>query len=155
MAQGRKGISQRLREAGHTKKRLSAPISLGSPATEPPEGITDDVDALEVWHEVCKSLIADGLFKLTDRSTIERYAVAMSINRQAARIVLKGGWSQQAKSGYSAVTSQFTAFDKSSRLCVALEKQLGLTVDARKSLRLREGDAEADELEEFLAQHDK
>ena len=151
--QGKKRISQRLREAGHSKKRLSAPLSADSEAGQPPATILEDVDALEVWHEVVNSLAADGIFKVTDRPTIERYAVSMSVNRQAARTIIKGGWTFQCKSGYSSVTAAWATFDKSSRICNALEKQLGLSVEARKSLALREGDTEQDELAEFLALH--
>ena len=148
--QGKKRISQRLREAGHAAPRLNAPVAVGDPMTCPPKTVIDSRPALAVWNRVVRILCEQGSFQETDRHALERYCIAQSICHQADEKLLAGGWSQKCASGYQQMSAEFSAFDKASRCCNSLEKLLGLSVEARRSLRLKEGDDAADELAEFL-----
>lgn len=151
---GHKSVRQRLEEAGHLTKPGVGSITFGSVETSPPEAICDDAEAVATWNRVCRVLCAAGRFQVSDRHTIERLAVAQSTAVRAGKLLLEGGWTQKTQSGYDAVTSCFTVFDKSSRQATALERSLGVSVLSRASLQGAEAGEGADELQSFLAEYE-
>ena len=151
MPRGRKPPAKRLQDNGFKLPQTGTiPTQYGDESTKPPQNVAEDPHAIEAWETVVRTLVSNGTWQVSDRLACQRYAIAHAACCHAENEVLAGKLTQTSQSGYTAISAPLIAWGKASKICDALEKALGLSVDARRALSL-EATPPEDELEEFLS----
>ena len=153
MPRGRRSKAKRLQDEGHQiSTNNTCLIRYGDESTQPPPSISEDPAAMDCWELTCQTLIAAGTFQASDRLAIQRYATAHSATCHAEAQVLEGKLIQETSTGYTAISAALIAWSKAAKICESAEKQLGLSVDARRALSL-DAAPPTDELDAFLQEN--
>ena len=153
MPKGRRSPATRLAKAGFKSPNNSANRTIyGDPETKPPQNVASDPFALEIWQRTVETLIASGTWQASDRHAVERYSVAQACCIHCEKAVLEGDIIQTTKTGYTQISGAMCAYAKAAKIAEGCEKQLGISVDARRALSLANA-PEADELDRFLAEN--
>lgn len=152
MPKGRRNPTTRLAKEGYKASQISPnSANYGDPETLPPENVAADPYAVECWEATVRTLIANNTWQPTDRQAVQRYSIATAACCHCeAQVLNVGSLVQTTKTGYTAVGAPLVAWSKAAKVAEAAEKQLGLSVDARRALSLS-NIPEADEFEQFLA----
>ena len=154
MPKGRRNPATRLAKEGYKDSQISANSTIyGDKETIPPQNVANDLFALECWEATVKTLIANGSWQVTDRQAVQRYSIATAACCHCeAQVLNVGSLVQTTKTGYTAVGAPLVAWSKAAKVAEAAEKQLGLSVDARRALSLS-NNPKADEFDLFLAEN--
>lgn len=154
MPKGRRSPATRLAKEGHKLPSISANSAIyGDTETEAPENVASDPYAMECWERTVRTLIANGTWQPADRHAVQRYAIATAACCHCEKEVLNtNSLIQTTKTGYTAVGAPLVAWSKAAKVAEAAEKQLGLSVDARRALSLS-NTPEADEFDSWMAEN--
>lgn len=154
MPKGRRNPATRLAKEGYKDSQISANSTIyGDKETEAPETVANDPYAMECWERTVRTLIANGNWQPTDRHAVQRYSIATAACCHCEKEVLNtNSLIQTTKTGYTAVGAPLVAWSKAAKVAEAAEKQLGLSVDARRALSLS-STPEADEFDSWMAEN--
>ena len=99
-----------------------------------PDGLSNDEEKYFIY--CCEEMLKDGLLATKFVRTIERAAVWYGIWVITRRSIQEHGFIQKTKSGYSAITAELTAMEKSHKYLVDFETRFGLDLVSSQKINI-------------------
>lgn len=133
---------------------LAAPGTAGRPMPHgdddaPPE-VAASPHALAVWLRLVPILRRMGVFTAADRETIARYCLIHELHARYAAECRAGRDRMITKTGYEALSPAATMMTKLSASLLGIEREYGLTANARASIAATLADDDDDEESRLL-----